>query len=313
MRKTTEKRVELLDAKIQEMELALSVLKKIRDDPDIGEKRVVEEAGIDYAVYRRIVFDANWMKKKTNSVPDMDVLNKEFREYVPTVSWREMLWCDVVGEDPNNIHLAPLDVSETIDMILDDIAKVSRGGEKIRDVLVYYYKDGLNKTEIGKLYDLTNNRIAQIIAKGLRLMRSRGKWITYGKKFCVNSMMIEKKLMEDCEIRIRREVLNQINANIPPIRDLVVKGVELINLQEATSDKKKLVEMATPIENLDLSVRSYNCLKRAGYNTLHDIIIATEESDEKLLRVRNLGRKSVLEITSMLYEFGYRETPGLRH
>jgi hypothetical protein len=125
--------------------------------------------------------------------------------------------------------------------------------------------------------------------------------------------VIEKKLMEDCEIRIRREVLNQINANIPPIRDLVVKGVELINLQDAASEKTKMVEMATPIENLNLSVRAYNCLKRAGYNTLHDIIIATEESDEKLLRVRNLGRKSILEITSMLYEFGYRETPGLRH
>src|SRR5690606_17259953 len=71
-----------------------------------------------------------------------------------------------------------------------------------------------------------------------------------------------------------------------------------INLAEATQDveimvekeeeqKSKLMEMT--IEELDLSVRSYNCLKRAGINTVEEL---TKKTPEEMMKVRNLGRKS---------------------
>ena len=58
----------------------------------------------------------------------------------------------------------------------------------------------------------------------------------------------------------------------------------------------------TKIENMDLSVRSYNCLKRAGIDTLQQL---AKLSYEDLIQVRNLGRKSVDEIIEKLKEYGY--------
>lgn len=61
--------------------------------------------------------------------------------------------------------------------------------------------------------------------------------------------------------------------------------------------------MAITIEDLDLTVRSYNCLKRGGINTIHDI---TERTEEDLLKIRNMGRKSFEEIVDKLKHYGIR-------
>lgn len=67
------------------------------------------------------------------------------------------------------------------------------------------------------------------------------------------------------------------------------KGTILIEKEE--SKKEKVLE--TTIEELDLSVRSYNCLKRAGINTVQDL---TKRSENDMMKVRNLGRKSLEEV-----------------
>ena len=64
-------------------------------------------------------------------------------------------------------------------------------------------------------------------------------------------------------------------------------------------DKGKVLEMT--IEELDLSVRSYNCLKRAGINTVDELIRKTEE---EMMKVRNLGKKSLEEVQNKLAEMG---------
>ena len=55
------------------------------------------------------------------------------------------------------------------------------------------------------------------------------------------------------------------------------------------------------IESLELSVRSYNCLKRAGINTVEDLISKTEDD---MMKVRNLGRKSLEEVINKLESLG---------
>ena len=55
--------------------------------------------------------------------------------------------------------------------------------------------------------------------------------------------------------------------------------------------------MEMPIEELDLSVRSYNCLKRAGINTIFEL---TQKTAEDMLKVRNLGKKSLEEVENKL-------------
>jgi DNA-directed RNA polymerase subunit alpha len=56
-----------------------------------------------------------------------------------------------------------------------------------------------------------------------------------------------------------------------------------------------------PIEELELSVRSYNCLKRAGINTVDEL---TQRTEEDMMKVRNLGKKSLEEVTNKLAELG---------
>lgn len=65
-------------------------------------------------------------------------------------------------------------------------------------------------------------------------------------------------------------------------------------------DKGKILEMT--IEELDLSVRSFNCLKRAGINTVDDLI---NKSEEEMMKVRNLGRKSFEEVRDKLTSLGF--------
>jgi DNA-directed RNA polymerase subunit alpha len=64
--------------------------------------------------------------------------------------------------------------------------------------------------------------------------------------------------------------------------------------------KEKVLEMT--IEELDLSVRSFNCLKRAGINTVEDLI---SKSEEDMMKVRNLGRKSLEEVVFKLDTLGF--------
>ncbi len=66
------------------------------------------------------------------------------------------------------------------------------------------------------------------------------------------------------------------------------------------NDKGKILEMT--IEELDLSVRSFNCLKRAGINTVDDLI---NKSEEEMMKVRNLGRKSFEEVRDKLTSLGF--------
>ena len=56
------------------------------------------------------------------------------------------------------------------------------------------------------------------------------------------------------------------------------------------------------IEDLDLSVRSYNCLKRAGIQTVDEL---TQKTEDEMMRVRNLGKKSLKEVKDKLIELGY--------
>ncbi|MEL7609578.1 MAG: DNA-directed RNA polymerase subunit alpha [Bacillota bacterium] len=82
-----------------------------------------------------------------------------------------------------------------------------------------------------------------------------------------------------------------------------VQGVEIM-VEKEEDKKEKILEMT--IEELDLSVRSYNCLKRAGINTVDELV---QRNEEEMMKVRNLGRKSLEEVQQKLSALGL----SLRH
>jgi len=77
-----------------------------------------------------------------------------------------------------------------------------------------------------------------------------------------------------------------------------VNDVEIM-VEKEEDEKEKVLEMT--IEELDLSVRSYNCLKRAGINTVEEL---TYKSEDDMMKVRNLGKKSLDEVAKKLEELG---------
>ncbi len=74
-----------------------------------------------------------------------------------------------------------------------------------------------------------------------------------------------------------------------------------IMVEKDDKGKEKVLEMT--IEELDLSVRSFNCLKRAGINTVEDL---TSKTEEEMMKVRNLGRKSLEEVIEKLHSLSLR-------
>ena len=74
-----------------------------------------------------------------------------------------------------------------------------------------------------------------------------------------------------------------------------------VMIEKNDQGKEKVLEMT--IEELDLSVRSFNCLKRAGINTVEDLI---NKSEDDMMKVRNLGRKSLEEVVEKLNSLGFQ-------
>ena len=70
-------------------------------------------------------------------------------------------------------------------------------------------------------------------------------------------------------------------------------------------ESSKVLSMS--IEDLELSVRSFNCLKRAGINTVEEL---TNKTPEDMMKVRNLGRKSLEEVLAKLKELGLQLNQG---
>lgn len=78
------------------------------------------------------------------------------------------------------------------------------------------------------------------------------------------------------------------------------KSVDVM-VEKEDDQKEKVLEMS--IDELELSVRSYNCLKRAGINTVEDLI---GKSEEDMMKVRNLGRKSLDEVVNKIASLGFK-------
>ena len=74
-------------------------------------------------------------------------------------------------------------------------------------------------------------------------------------------------------------------------------------IMNAKQEDSKMKKLETSIDDLDFSVRAYNCLKRAGINTLGDL---TEKSEMEMMKIRNLGKKSLKEVIDKIKDMGLK-------
>ena len=85
---------------------------------------------------------------------------------------------------------------------------------------------------------------------------------------------------------------------------MVTELNKIADLTGLLADKEEdpvVKTLETPVEELDLSVRAYNCLKRAGLHTLQDL---TNMSESEMMKIRNLGKKSLKEVIEKIKDMG---------
>lgn len=175
------------------------------------------------------------------------------------------------------------DINASIEYVLYTLS------DRERKILKNRFVDLMTLEQTGKLFGVTRDRIRQIEAKAIRKLRhpSRAKYFKYGVSGIIENIRmdyynkfseLEGKLIELCKLNVKTA-------------DEVIQEKEI---------RKKFAP--TSIEQMDLSVRSYNCLKRVGIGTLQQL---AQLSYDDLIRIRNLGRRSVDEIIGKLNEYGY--------
>ena len=162
----------------------------------------------------------------------------------------------------------PADFDGSLEYVLHSLT------ERERRVLDFRYKDGLTFEEIGKRFCVSRERARQIYARTLRKLCNpqRLNYLKYG----ISGV-------------IARQTENAREAALASLPKLDIKPEDIT------------------LEELELSVRSYNCLKRAGMNTLRDV---SEMTFDELCHVRNLGKRSVDEICAALTNYGIRLKKG---
>jgi len=136
-------------------------------------------------------------------------------------------------------------------------------------------------------YTIENTRVGQITDYERLILEV---W-TDGSISPVEGVSIAAKIMEE-----HLKLFIGLSENIDNIDVMVDKEVD---------QKGKTLEMS--IEELELSVRSFNCLKRAGINTVSEL---TSKSEDDMMRIRNLGRKSLDEVKNKLTDMGLGFQPS---
>ena len=161
--------------------------------------------------------------------------------------------------------------------------------DRERNVLKMRFMSGMTLEECGKEIGTQRERVRQVEAKALRKLRHPRHW----KRWHLDTM---DKAIEERKERSRLELENEILRS--KLKSLEVPEKDFMNLPESAKLPKPT---DVDIGEMELSVRSYNCLKRAMINNISDLEGMTVDD---LMRVRNLGRKSMEEVIAKAKEWG---------
>lgn len=224
------------------------------------------------------------------------------------------------GESPWPYNLMDILMGEPIDWIMTDknmagLDQAISTLNKNQQICIYlYFKNNMTLAAIGKRLDRTIERIRQILKNAIHILShpSRIKLIKQG---CISYEEINK--LSDM-LKTREQALDKREQKLNQYSNLIKQMIEehtnnktynkyiidnIIfnfneNIESFNPDKLNM-----PIQNLDLSPRAYNCLKRQNYNTVRDIIILLETEPTEIHKIPSLGNKTLTEIISKIDEF----------
>ncbi len=186
-----------------------------------------------------------------------------------------------------DLHIATLDAGASLNMELTlekgrGYVSAEQNKQQV-NVIGVIPVDSIYSPVLKANFFVDNTRIGNVTDKGKLTMEV---WTDGSLKANEAISMSAKILMEHLELFL----------------DLAAGISETENILSEKSDNEKEKVLDLTIDELDLSVRSFNCLKRAGINTVEDLI---NKSEDDMMKVRNLGRKSLEEVIAKLDSFGF--------
>lgn len=172
---------------------------------------------------------------------------------------------------------------------------LSQMTDRERNLLQLYYRENMTLEQCGKTVGVTRERCRQIIAKAVRKLRhpTRLNLILYGLEGYEHLRANKKRR---AILEMEDEELDALEQELIARRQFLESALEVA----LPVDEQMRKSAVTTLEDMDLSVRTFNCLRRANCMTLFDVVEATKEG--KLVKVRNLGKKSINEVLCKVKE-----------
>ena len=208
---------------------------------------------------------------------------------------------EVRKQGPAEVRASDIELKADVEVVDEDayIASVSEGGNLEMRLTVEkgqgYVRAEQNKSDADPIGVMAVDSIFSPVQR-----------VTYsvtetraGARTDLDSLSIE--VFTDGRIR-PREALQEAARQLTDLLGLFTDGYDGSRAEARGRVGRPVITDERPVEDLELTVRSYNCLKREGVDTIGQLATMTEE---ELMNIRNLGMKSVDEIRSKLIEYGY--------
>ena len=170
-----------------------------------------------------------------------------------------------------------------------------------QEAIKLYFQDMQSLAEIGRAKGFTTERARQIVSKSLKKLRSPQlfQYFRYGLE--KSSLKTREENLDFLEHALdsKEAALNERKTKLKTIEDCLnnIEG----SIKGALKTTREPILAAERIENMHLSPRTFNCLRREGIRNIQDLEGVTEED---LARMRGMGRKSVDELIAKLEEYG---------
>jgi DNA-directed RNA polymerase subunit alpha len=213
----------------------------------------------------------------------------------------EPIELQIQKDGPGEVTAADIEIKADVEVVDPDayLATVSEGGSLEMRLTVEkgngYVRAEQNKSDADPIGVMAVDSIFSPVQR-----------VTYavsetraGARTDLDSLSIE--VFTDGRISPRR-ALQEAARQLTEILGLFTDGYEGSRAEARSRIGRPVISDERPVEDLELTVRSYNCLKREGVDTIGQLATMTEE---ELMNIRNLGMKSVDEIRSKLIEYGY--------
>lgn len=231
---------------------------------------------------------------------DIESLLKKQREVffegmkdIPEAEYPINLIKAIQGED-GNIWIVDEDTKQLVMNRFEYIMNTTLPTRE-KAMLCMRYRDGKTLEEIGKATKLTKERVRQILMEVFRKLRhpSRFNYIFAPRKL-IDEVNERTQAYKDKKLQLNSLIIETIGHIKTLAKALKEVGATVnIDLEPAIGERE--------LDSFGLSVRTYNCLKRAGINTIAEL--ASKTPDE-MTKVRNLGRKSMQEVQDLLLSLG---------